>query len=88
MWYGGWGGGGWLLLTGMAVVFWLLLIAGVVALTRHMADSRSGNRPAPPVDEERWGGRRAEELLAERFARGEIDEDEYKRRLAVLRDRR
>jgi Short C-terminal domain len=27
-----------------------------------------------------------EELLAARFARGEIDEDEYQRRLAVLRE--
>ena len=26
-----------------------------------------------------------ERLLAERFARGEIDEEEYRRRLAVLR---
>ncbi|MFZ4247511.1 SHOCT domain-containing protein [Streptomyces griseoincarnatus] len=27
----------------------------------------------------------AEQVLAERFARGEIDEDEYRRRAAVLR---
>jgi putative membrane protein len=29
-----------------------------------------------------------ERVLAERFARGEIDESEYRRRLAVLKERR
>ncbi|WP_257571855.1 SHOCT domain-containing protein [Streptomyces sp. 5112.2] len=36
----------------------------------------------------RWGGRRAQELLAERLARGQIDEEEYERRLALLREHR
>jgi putative membrane protein len=38
-----------------------------------------------PAHEDRRSGER---VLAERFARGEIDEDEYRRRLAVLRDGR
>jgi len=38
-------------------------------------------RPAP-------GPNRAEDLLAERFARGEIDEDEFRRRMALLREHR
>ncbi|MEV7960483.1 SHOCT domain-containing protein, partial [Streptomyces sp. NPDC088141] len=42
----------------------------------------------PPTGEAAWGSRRAEDLLAERFARGEIDEDEYERRLTVLREQR
>lgn len=36
----------------------------------------------------RWGGHRsasAEDVLAERYARGEISADEYRQRLAVLR---
>lgn len=31
------------------------------------------------------GGPSPEQLLAERFARGDIDEEEYQRRLAALR---
>ncbi|MEU6808130.1 SHOCT domain-containing protein [Streptomyces sp. NPDC046831] len=42
----------------------------------------------PPSGEGGWQGRRAENLLAERFARGEIDDDEYRRRLALLREHR
>jgi putative membrane protein len=35
-----------------------------------------------------WDGRTSGEgVLAERYARGEIDEAEYRRRLAVLRER-
>lgn len=39
-----------------------------------------------------WGGtsasRRADDLLTERFARGEIDEDEFRRRMTLLREHR
>nr|WP_076971309.1 SHOCT domain-containing protein [Streptomyces sparsogenes] len=49
--------------------------------------ARQSGRP-PSSGEPGWGSRRAEDLLAERFARGEIDEDEYKRRLALLREHR
>ncbi|MFF3906381.1 SHOCT domain-containing protein [Streptomyces sp. NPDC001848] len=89
MWYGGWGWGGWLLMTLIMILFWGLLIAGVMALTHYLTGSRRGHQPGPrPSEESGWGSRRAEDLLAERFARGEIDEDEYKRRLTVLREHR
>ncbi|MEU8660385.1 SHOCT domain-containing protein [Actinoplanes philippinensis] len=32
-----------------------------------------------------WAGRSAERILADRFAHGEIDADEYRQRLATLR---
>jgi putative membrane protein len=32
--------------------------------------------------------RAAEDVLAERFARGDIDEDEYRRRMTALREQR
>ena len=32
------------------------------------------------------GRRSGEQVLAERYARGEIDEDEYRQRLAVLKE--
>ena len=78
-WYGsGMGGWGYAAVTVGMVVFWAAVIYAAVALTRHAG--RSGppsGEPAPPPAPER--------LLAERFARGEIEQEEYQRRLAGLR---
>lgn len=68
-------GWGWLAMTVGMVVFWGLLITLAVVLVRAL------NRPAGPDPGQRPT---PEQLLAERFARGEIDEDEYRRRLATL----
>ncbi|MFJ5901901.1 SHOCT domain-containing protein [Streptomyces sp. NPDC093064] len=56
----------------------------------YLTAPHRGHQPGPPSasDEPGWGSRRAEDLLAERFARGEIDDEEYKRRLALLREHR
>lgn len=74
-WYGdhmsGWG---YALMGFSTVLFWALLIAGVVALIRRFGRTPADAAPARP-----------ELLLAERFARGEIDEDEYRRSLEILR---
>ncbi|MGH9251773.1 MAG: SHOCT domain-containing protein [Acidimicrobiales bacterium] len=79
MWYGdGMGGWGFALMAVSTVVFWGVLIAGGVAVFRYL-----NRRPVNP-----GGGETRpmpEQLLAERFARGEIDEDEYRRRLDTLR---
>ncbi|MFI5688667.1 SHOCT domain-containing protein [Streptomyces sp. NPDC051636] len=91
MWYGGWGWGGWFVMALFMVLFWALVIAGVVALARCLTGSHRGARQSGPTrssDEPGWGSGRAEDVLAERFARGEIDDDEYKRRLALLREHR
>lgn len=82
----GWGLGGWFVIALMMVIFWGLLIAGVVALARYTGSSHRADRPGGPGTPP--GAGRAEDVLAERFARGEIDEDEYRRRLAVLREQR
>ena len=81
MWWnhGAWGAGDWTLMAAMMLVFWGLLVAFVVWLVRSTrsdrgAEDRSAGSPVP----------RADEVLAEGFARGEIDEDEYRRRLALL----
>ncbi|MGY2002704.1 SHOCT domain-containing protein [Blastococcus sp. SYSU DS1024] len=57
------------------VAFWGLVIYGVVWLARASTrdDRGSGRAPSP------------EDVLAERFARGEINEQEYRDRLDVLR---
>ena len=75
MWYGnGISGWGFALMMVGNVLFWAVVILGAVALIRYLAagNRTAGMRPAP------------EELLAERFARGEIDEQEYRTRLDTL----
>lgn len=59
------------------LVLGLLLLAAVLLV-------RQGSRPRN--DWSATSSQSAEQVLAERFARGEIDEDEYRRRLAALRD--
>lgn len=75
-WYhDGMGPGGWILMTLAMVAFWALVVFAVVALFR--GTQRSGE---PTVDR-----RDPIQVLDERFARGEIDEDEYHARSSVLR---
>lgn len=59
------------------VLFWALIVVGIVALVTFVSRDR---RPpqSPPAS--------PEQILAARFARGEISEPEYRDRLAVLRD--
>lgn len=75
MWYahhGGWGPGGWIWVAWMILFWGGLLIAGVCFFRqRRPALAAAGS---------------AETFLAERYARGEIDTDEYRRRQAVLRE--
>lgn len=70
---GGFGGGGWMML------FWLIVLVAVIALAWSFA-RRGGRSAGPPSGEDR-----AEALLRERFARGEIDQETYRRQLDELR---
>ncbi len=91
-WYGnGMSGWGYALMTVSMILFWGAVIFGIVALVRYIG--RSGQPPAeprPPQSAESPKSAESpqspERLLAERFARGEIGEEEYRQRLAVLRD--
>ncbi|MFD0886465.1 SHOCT domain-containing protein [Streptosporangium algeriense] len=80
MW--GYGIGSWLAMGITTILLWALIIVGIVALLRYIAGGRqtgwfaAGVRTPP------------EEVLAERLARGEIDTEEYRQRLEVLRTRR
>ncbi|HEY9474787.1 MAG TPA: SHOCT domain-containing protein [Mycobacteriales bacterium] len=69
------GAWGWLWMAVGMLVFWVLVVTVVVLLIRAARRREPEPRPRPTP----------EHLLAERFARGEIDEDEYHRRLDVLR---
>ena len=78
-WYGpGMNGWGYTLMTVSAIVFWTLVVVGLVALIRYVA-----RRPQDPLGLEPTRPT-PEQLLAERFARGEIDADEYGRSLEIL----
>lgn len=76
-WMHDWGAGWWLwvLMPVSMLVFWGLVIWAVVALVRgsdqNAGSARTGTGP--------------ERVLGERYARGEIDQDEYEQRLATLR---
>ncbi len=86
----GWGPGFWI----VPAVFWLLIIGLIVTLIvtrrRRWRDAGWGGPFVGP-----WGpggpwasaqaARNAEAVLAERFARGDIEEQEYRARLEVLR---
>lgn len=71
----GWDGG-WMWLTGTV---WLLVIAGLIGLVVWLV-----LRASRPADTSGTGTDSARRILAERFARGEIDADEYARRRELL----
>lgn len=77
MWNNGMGWGGWLLMSVTTVAFWAMVVFGIVALFRGTRDS---GPQSPRRDEDS-----AQHILDERFARGEIDAEEYHRRRQVLR---
>ena len=68
---------GWIGMSIGMIAFWALVIGGIVWLVRTISrDSGSARAPQYPSPEQ---------ILAERFARGEIDETEYRNRLGILR---
>ncbi|QIN84440.1 SHOCT domain-containing protein [Rubrobacter tropicus] len=75
---GGWGAFGWLWMI-VALLFWGGLLTLIVwAVMRIFPGARTGGEPL-----ER-GTQSAEEILRGRFARGEIDAEEYEERRRIL----
>ena len=71
MMYGGWGWGAWLVGALMMVAFWGVVFWAIVSLVRRPTESTPRTHTA-------------QDILAERFARGEVDADEYERRRRAL----
>ena len=80
MWQYGNGMGGWgfHMMAFGGLLVWAVIVVGVIAMLRHAIRESAVPRPRPVEST-------AEELLAERFARGDIAEQEYRDRLDVLR---
>lgn len=75
MWHAwDWSGGGWGWFGLMHVVWWVLLVVGIIVVVRALSRSGRGN-----------GRDRAMDILRERYARGEIDQAEYAERSQQLR---
>lgn len=76
MWWGpGMGGAGWFVMILNLLAFWALVVIAGMALVRGFGS----RRPSTPYD------RSPLDVLDERFARGEIDAEEYRARKEMLR---
>ena len=82
---GGWGWGGWLLMVVLMVLFWSAIVAVAVMFFRHLRSGFGPPPPVPPVSSGAQGPDQALRILEERFARGEIDADEFTRRRDLIR---
>ena len=74
-WNGDWNGWAWFLMALSIVAFWSLVVVAewlVVRATR-------ANQPTPPASAS------AEDILRQRYAAGDIDDEEFSRRLRTLR---
>jgi putative membrane protein len=74
------------------ILFWVLLVIVIVLLWRVVTGrsrgrwaAKAGGPIPPPPQRSAPNPPSAEQLLAERLARGEIEVDDYHRRLAALR---
>jgi putative membrane protein len=83
-WNQGWSTGDWVAMLLMMAVFWGALIAVVVWAVRSLRPDRTDrtSRSADPRTSEPGG--RAEQILGERFARGELTAEEFTRSRDLL----
>jgi putative membrane protein len=79
-WHSGWGWGGMMVGGGVLMIaFWVVVILLIVLLVRWLGVSAATHHPeqARPT---------ALDILRERYARGEIDKEEYEQRRRTLSD--
>jgi len=75
---GSWGAGQWVVMSLMMVLFWGGLVALIVWAVRSSRGSEPSQRPTGAPT------RTPADVLADRFARGEIDADEFQRSRELL----
>ena len=87
-WYGGHGGwGGWVAMTVAMLAFWSILIAAIVVIAKAWRGgdgASSGGTTREPSDGTTREPEDALRVLDERFARGEIEAEEYTARRDLL----
>ena len=77
-----WGGGWWMFLGPlMFIVFIAAAVAAVVVVVRWLGGSHGVTPPSPPA-------KTPLDILKERYARGEIDKEEFEERRRVLDESR
>ena len=76
-WHDGWGPGAWIAMAFVMLVFWTIIVGADHRRRAIRSRPRTSHGPSRLHD--------AERILAERFARGEIDADEYQQRSDLLR---
>lgn len=76
-WNDNMGWSGWIVMTLTMAIFWSLVVFGVIAIFRRDGTTQLSNQQ--PSE------RNPLQMLDERFARGEIDVEEYHARQEVLR---
>ena len=88
MWHGDWSGADWALMSVMMILFWGAVVAGIVWLVRGSGDRNRRTNPRTTVPKaDANGGSHARNILDERYARGELSDEEYRARRDVLSGR-
>lgn len=84
---GGWGWGAWVLMAVMMVLFWSAIVAVAVMFFRHHQGGQVHHDHGPLAPQSRHADSQDQALriLDERFARGEIDTEEYTQRRDLIR---
>jgi putative membrane protein len=84
-WNDGWGPGNWLLMGFGMLLFWTLVVVAIVWLVRSTAHRQTAAPHGVPMDKPAGPVRpSALDILDERYARGEIDHEEYRTRRDAL----
>jgi putative membrane protein len=81
----GWGynhmsGGVWALMIFLMIIFWVVVVIGVVAFMRRSPSTPTTSASSSPSSD------MPEQVLRARFARGEIDDAELRTRMAALKE--
>ena len=78
-WNGDWSWWAWLAMTLMMLGFWTAIGLAIWAIVRHLTPTSSAPSGRASTT--------AEELLQQRYAAGELDDDEFRPRLETLREK-
>lgn len=81
---GSWSAADWMLMGFAMLLFWALVVTGIIWAVRSASgsaarrDSVSLHKPTPPSRAS------AQDILDERYARGELSDEEYRQRRELL----